>query len=486
MRILIGIGLCFTAFVAVWFTLGRSTPPVVAASPDVERPEVAPLQQRTSRGVGSATCSGQSCHGASVKHPIVSPVAELAQTNDRQERWPSSYVVWLTQDRHAHAYQTLRSEKSTRMVEQLSRGTSHDATQETQCLACHANPTLAKPANRVPHLLEEGVSCEACHGNANEYLATHMNWTNGAERRNGYAASGMTTLNHLHTRAENCLGCHLGAPETAAVPRREVTHDLLAAGHPRLTFELASSLRLLPPHWSERDRFVTGSPVPRAAEFEGQVWNVGQFTQTQMTLALTQARLDTRRWPELAEFNCVACHHPLEPSTGAVKRTKTIGQLVWLQPELGLPHNATEFQERQNQLTNVAEQLARPPDLQHLKADLQRLIESCRQSARLAAEAAWTPANTDALVNDLARRADSKSKRWDEAKWLFDAAMVSENGRRDRRRMNGQLVPDLNAERTLHQIYNALKFDPKASMYNYSTPDSGAKLRLLFAELWPR
>ena len=47
-------------------------------------------------------------------------------------------------------------------------------------------------------------------------------------------------------RAENCLTCHLGTADKA------VDHEMIAAGHPDLYFELASFTAAMPRHWKER------------------------------------------------------------------------------------------------------------------------------------------------------------------------------------------------------------------------------------------
>ena len=64
----------------------------------------------------------------------------------------------------------------------------------------------------------------------------------------------MTDLNSVATRVMICAGCRVGSPEERGIPIRDVTHDLIAAGHPRLNFDYATYVRSLPPHWTEKDR----------------------------------------------------------------------------------------------------------------------------------------------------------------------------------------------------------------------------------------
>src|SRR5258707_1231750 len=56
---------------------------------------------------------------------------------------------------------------------------------------------------------------------------------------------GMRPTKDLVARAKLCAECHVGTAE------REVNHDLIAAGHPRLNFEFAAYLANMPAHWRE-------------------------------------------------------------------------------------------------------------------------------------------------------------------------------------------------------------------------------------------
>ncbi len=190
------------------------------------------------------------------------------------------------------------------------------ATEDARCLACHTNPALALGDlhdSRLASLRAEGVSCEACHGNAGDYLHEHTRWTN-ASRSGGHAASGMTFLNHVAECATVCMGCHVGAPAGEGRATRDMNHDMIAAGHPRLNFDFAEYLRRLPRHWQDRERAVAGDH-PRTSEFEARVWYTGRIAHAEAACNLLADRIkrsqsDPRStWPEFAEFNCAACHH---------------------------------------------------------------------------------------------------------------------------------------------------------------------------------
>jgi hypothetical protein len=214
-----------------------------------------------------------------------------------------------------------------------------DALDEVRCLACHTNPALAHQMNRFGRAVmrAEGVSCEACHGNASAWLFEHTNWSAG-ERPDRYDALGMAKLFDAGERAAVCAGCHVGAPADPArnYPLRDMNHDMIAAGHPRLNFDFADYQRRLPPHWYERDR--TRDPcVPREPEFEAQAWIVGRVASAEAACRLladraARAERDEADWPELSESKCFACHVELRPRDRTSNSGRTRGstwQTIW-------------------------------------------------------------------------------------------------------------------------------------------------------------
>jgi hypothetical protein len=138
----------------------------------------------------------------------------------------------------------------------------------------------------------------------------------------------MRPTKRLEARARICVECHVGSPG------RDVNHDLIAAGHPRLNFEFAAFLANMPPHWVEK----TGGNFP------AQAWAIGQATTARAAADLLARRAgDAGRrrspWPEFSEYDCFACHHDLadEPwrqSRAATGRTPGIPAWgTWCYPE---------------------------------------------------------------------------------------------------------------------------------------------------------
>ena len=167
--------------------------------------------------------------------------------------------------------------------------------QSEKCLACHA---LAVPAEERAQTfdLNDGVSCESCHGPAAGWLGPHTvkGWENQSSEQK--AKLGMIDLRDVAVRSHTCLRCHLGTAE------KFVDHQMIAAGHPDLTFELNLFSAVMPRHWKE----PADSPW-----FGTKEWAVGQGMQLRDSLQRLARRARSSTWPEYAELDCIACHHSL-------------------------------------------------------------------------------------------------------------------------------------------------------------------------------
>jgi len=174
--------------------------------------------------VGPGSCSAAACHGG------VRPVAgaRVLQTE---------YSTWIASDRHARATEVLGNAVSQRMARILGIGA---AAQSAKCLTCHA---LDVPvAARGRNFATEGVSCEACHGPATGWLGYHV--TRDAKHEES-VKRGMYDTKDVVKRTEKCLSCHLGTAD------KFVDHEMIAAGHPDLVFELEAFSAAMPRHWKD-------------------------------------------------------------------------------------------------------------------------------------------------------------------------------------------------------------------------------------------
>ena len=208
--------------------------------------------------LGADSCSSSGCHGG----------GGHAQ---------NQFFVWSLRDvHHARPVATLTTARSRQIAAALG---IKDPASANDCVSCHA-PLREIPEDlRGPHLrINEGVSCESCHGPAENWLRSHTrrDYTH-ADR----VASGMRDLKDLHVRANTCVACH----QTVALP-------LLAAGHPELLFELDGQTVAQPRHWRE----TPGSDgaqawlVGQAAALREICWQIETATGSKDTNTLAEKR----------------------------------------------------------------------------------------------------------------------------------------------------------------------------------------------------
>jgi len=92
-----------------------------------------------------------------------------------------------------------------------------------------------------------------------------------------------------------------------------VDHEMIAAGHPDLYFELDSFSAQMPRHWKENNS-EPGQPDGSDAWFDMREWATGQAVQLNRALVHLAERTKGDVWPEYSEMECYACHHSLVPA----------------------------------------------------------------------------------------------------------------------------------------------------------------------------
>jgi hypothetical protein len=229
---------------------------------------------------GPGGCASSSCHG-SIQPKQITRIPQ------------NEYSIWAGQDKHARAYQVLSNDVSIRIGKILNLKSPPN--QNQKCLACHA--LSVPPEMRAQTFdISDGVSCEHCHGPAAGWLGPHTvkDWeTRPADQK---AQLGMRDLRDLSIRSHTCLHCHVGTEE------QSVDHQMIAAGHPDLTFELNLFSGVMPRHWKDSD----DNPW-----FGTKEWAVGQGMQLRDSLQRLARRARSSVWPEYSELDCFACHHNL-------------------------------------------------------------------------------------------------------------------------------------------------------------------------------
>ncbi len=328
----------------------------------------------------------------------------------------------------------------------------------------------------------------------------------------------MKNTTDIAARAQVCAGCHVGQPDADGWPWRDVNHDLIAAGHPRLSFEFSAYMAMLPPHWNtkvNKDRFD-----------ELYSWLVGQLTTADAALRLLQCRaksagsaadlkdhkensLVPSAWPELSEYDCYACHHGLAgqrwrqelaaPNRAASKFDRPArksgapawgtwyydGPRVIAQSELYLKAGkSTEFIDELNNLTaSMQKPLPLVDEVLVQASQCARLIPEMQQASAIIAIS--RPPRTDAnrirqdILKSLAEQFERhRPESWDEFVQAYLAVVAMH-----RSEVNSTAQNAMNAERhrqideLLQAIRNRLSFPSEASAPGAQLPS--AKLRVL-------
>jgi hypothetical protein len=258
-------------------------------------PALLSAQNEPSKYIGPGSCASTSCHGS------VKPIAGSRILQNE-------YSTWIIQDKHSRAYQALTGDIGERMARILKLGAK--AEEAPKCLACHAlNPPPEQRGRAFE--ISEGVSCENCHGPASGWLGPHTTRTWTHEKS---AALGMHDTRNVIHRTEKCLECHLGTKN------KFVDHEMIAAGHPDLYFELDSFSAVMPRHWKSPRESEPGKPAEDAAWVGMREWSAGQAVQLRAAMERLTWRAKNERfdkkdvWPEYSELSCFACHHALGPA----------------------------------------------------------------------------------------------------------------------------------------------------------------------------
>jgi Cytochrome c554 and c-prime len=415
-------------------------------------PEVEPPRP-PSRPV-SAGCSASRCHGAEIP-------ADAEEQPKNAWRWSST--MWSMSDRHRQAYEVLKGPLSQAIGKHLG---GPEPTENPRCLVCHSDPALSNlPAElSVVQARSEGIGCRACHGDPAKWFEAHLNWGPGDDREAVYRKYGMRWMNDFTSRATLCVGCHVGAPPAeGGILAKDVDHDLIAAGHPRLNFDFATYQRMMPPHWSEKDR--TGkNPLP--ANPAVKAWSVGRLAEMKAALDLLEYRSDPAKahpWPEFTEFNCYDCHHDLRdggrgadgkglekgPDSAGRKRGRfgwyRAGELDLLAPS----DSTTEF---------LSAMQTPSPDEEHVHQLVPDVLKTLK---------APPDSPTELLKWIAADEAKFPRPNWDQASWMYQAMVAIEV---DRRNQSKGKPDDLDAE--FSRVRDKLLLNPPSDAKRWNSPHS--------------
>ncbi|MFM7403100.1 MAG: multiheme c-type cytochrome [Erythrobacter sp.] len=237
---------------------------------------------------GVASCAGSTCHGRAEGNGAVVRQDEIATWQE-----PSS-----SSGAHSRAYAVLAGRRGQQIAASLGLGS---ATSAPSCLGCHS--TNAPAGQRgAKFTVTDGVGCESCHGpSEGTWLAEHYALTSSHASN---VAAGLTPLDNPKARANVCLDCHYGSSK----PGQFVTHAMMAAGHPRVSFELDLFSALQQHHNIDGD-YAQRKGSPNSVRF----WAVGQAEAVRRATSLfAQPKFAYEgAFPQFYFYDCHSCHRTI-------------------------------------------------------------------------------------------------------------------------------------------------------------------------------
>jgi hypothetical protein len=345
----VGAALCavFAALIVVLTGIAGTAPSASASTASAP-----------SRGVhvGVASCSGSTCHGRNEADGKIVRQDELMRWQE-----PSS-----PSGAHSRAYAVLSEPRSQAIAARLGLGSASSA---PMCLGCHADPAATGRGPRFQ--IGDGVGCEACHGGASGWLSSH--YAVGASHA-ANVASGLYPLDQPQARASKCLDCHFGSDR----PGQFVTHRIMAAGHPRVSFELDLFSTLQQHHDEDADYIQRKGRTNNV-----QMWAVGQAMAIDRALALYANPKIAQEgvFPEFYFFDCHTCHRRIYDDDNA--------RATWVQnPGRPIPSGMPAFNDENMIMLSAAARAAAPGLAGRFDADSRAFHAALAQDRASAVKAA--------------------------------------------------------------------------------------------------
>ncbi|MEM7525666.1 MAG: hypothetical protein AAF360_18285, partial [Pseudomonadota bacterium] len=172
------------------------------------------------------------------------------------------------------------------------------------------------------------------------------------------------------TRANVCLDCHLGNDNQFA------THRIMGAGHPRISFEMDSFTDFQPAHYVIDDDYRKRKKVIDGV----RTWAIGQamMVERRMDLILDSKFKTSGVFPELAFFDCHACHQPMSSS---LPNDKGQFPTAWTpRPGTGLGPGVVKFNDSNMLMLEVALGMAGKDLAAAMRADIRSMHDATRKS----------------------------------------------------------------------------------------------------------
>ncbi len=276
---------------------------------------------------GRQSCAASTCHGG---------------VSGRGPAWNSSLSTWEATDAyHVNAGKLLDNSASReiaiRLLGELDDQSERINSEVRQllmdrCVSCHApidaidpaqadtsTSTLLSDDKSIPkeelewrQRMYEGVGCEACHGPASLWVDSHTesDWKSTSPAAKD---AGMIATENWIDRTVHCAKCHIGSrSEDSEV--RDMNHDMIAAGHPALNFDMSRFQYQLAPHWAIRRRGPEKQDheLPTLREHEAaKALTVSLAAKLALERTAAAKKNPEIPRPEFSEYDCFHCHQSI-------------------------------------------------------------------------------------------------------------------------------------------------------------------------------
>jgi hypothetical protein len=211
------------------------------------------------------------------------------------------------------------------------------------------------------------------------------------------------------TRAGVCLDCHFGSDK----PGQFVTHKMMAAGHPRISFEL-DLYSALQRHYDFDADYVKRKPLARGIKF----WAVGQAMAVERATSLyaTGSHASEGAFPEFYFFDCQSCHRRIFDDPNAQLTAEA-------NPARPVPPGTPPFDDENMIMLAAIAHVAAPGDGEHFDAAARGFHEAMAQGRGDGqAAAAQLAVAARALANSLATHAFSRAETFAALEAVLDGA----------------------------------------------------------------
>jgi Cytochrome c554 and c-prime len=332
----------------------------------------------SSTHLGVASCAGSTCHGRMEADGRIVRQDELM-------RWQEPSTPGGA---HSRAFAVLSNARSAQIARNLGIGSASAA---PMCLGCHSDAATSRgPLFQIG----DGVGCESCHGGSTGWIASH--YTVGASHA-ANVARGMIPLDNPKARASVCLDCHFGSAEDGQF----VNHRIMAAGHPRISFELDLFSTLQQHHNEDADYTARKGRTDNV-----RMWAVGQAMAVSRSLALyTNPQRGTEGvFPEFYFFDCHSCHRQIFDQAQPVKT-------VVANPGRPIPSGMPPYNDENMIMLSAAAKVAAPGLAAQFDASSRNFHAAyARDRGTAIAAAKRLAASADALATALSSRSFGSEK----------------------------------------------------------------------------